>query len=78
MLDVITLFFSQITKAEADQCKPELDIPGCSLKLWWTEEGELRPFFHRVTLQGAQPPKDFFYICYFPGVAGEGLQGYQF
>ena len=63
---------SQITKAEADQFKPELDVPGCSLKLRWTGGGELRAFSHRVTLLGAQSPKDYFYVCYYPEAAGEG------
>ena len=61
----------QITKAEANQFKPELDVPGCSLKLRWTGGGELRAFSHRVTLLGAQSPKDYFYICYYPEATGE-------
>ena len=62
---------SQITRAEADQFQPELEIPHCSLDLQWTGQGEVKPLLHKVTLKGAMAPKDFFYICYYPPAAGE-------
>ena len=61
----------QIAKIEVDQFKPELEIPCCSLKLWWTGGDEMKPLIHKVTLKGAQSPKDFFFLFYSPQAAGE-------
>ena len=63
---------AQITKAEVDQFKPKLDIPCCSLELQWTGGDEVKPCYRKVTLEGAQPRKDYFYISYYPQAAGKG------
>ena len=67
-----THFVFQITKAEVDQFKPKLEIPYCLLDLRWTGGEELKPLLHRVTLKGARPPKDYFYIRYYPQATGKG------
>ena len=63
---------SQITQTEVDQFKPKLEVPCCSLVLQWTGGDEVKPLIHRVTLKGAKPPKNYFYIYYYLQVAGEG------
>ena len=64
--------FSQITKAEVDQFRAGLAIPGCLLELQWTGGGKTKPLAYRVKLRGARPPKDFFYMCYNPQAVGMG------
>ena len=61
----------QIAKVEVDQFKPELEIPRCSLKLLWTGRDEMKPLLHKVTLKGAQSPKDYFFLFYSPQAASE-------
>ena len=71
MASVTLAFYSQITKAEVDQFKPELEIPHCSLRLCWTGGDKIKPLLHKVALRGAKSPKDFFYLAYSPQAAGE-------
>lgn len=47
------------------------ELPSCTVTLEWGGDGDMQPLIHKVTIEGAKKPENFFYIMYFPQVAGE-------
>ena len=41
------------------------------MELQWTGKDEPKPLFHKVTLEGAKSPRDFFHIRYYPQAVGK-------
>ena len=48
------------------------DATQCTVMLQWTGGKQVQPLLKKVELVGAKPPKDFFYIRYFPQTVGKG------
>ena len=52
----------QITKKEVDSFNSEQRIPSCQLVAEWTGQGKPSRLNHKVTLNGAKKPSNFFII----------------
>ena len=69
----LVIFHLKITRTEVDQFRPGLSIPYCFLELRWTGGDHPHPLFYKVMLKGARPPKDYFYIRFYPRTLGKDL-----
>ena len=56
------MIFLQIQKCDVDGYAQS----GCAIELLWKGSGEIVPLSHKVVLIGAKPPRDFFYVSYYP------------
>ena len=59
---MIMLTILQITKKEVDSFSPGRRIPSCQLKAQWTKKSKPSQFTHKVTLEGAKEPSNYFCI----------------
>jgi len=54
--------FLQITKEDVDSYKPKQRIPSCQLRAEWTEQSQPLQLTHKVILEGAKEPYNYFRI----------------
>ena len=54
--------FIQITKKQVDSFTPSREIPSCQLTAEWIGDSRPSRLIHKVTLEGAKEPSNFFRI----------------